>query len=84
MPPGGLSMGSLSVSCYNLPMKSSFDKSLDELRESMIKDGQRRAIPGDEVGSMRSRKLADRQAGPMHQMLQSVVESGLGPNPKER
>jgi hypothetical protein len=65
-------------------MKSSFDKSLAELRESMIIDGQRHVVPGDEVGSMRSRKLADRQAGPMHQMLQSVLESGLGPEPKER
>ena len=52
-------------------MRGSHNKSVDQVRESMLASKLRRVQPGDEVGTMRQRKIAERQAGPMHEMLQA-------------
>jgi hypothetical protein len=39
----------------------------------MFESKLRRVRPGDEVGIMRARKIAARQAGPMHEALQAAA-----------
>ena len=56
-------------------MRDYSNKSVNDVFESMLESKLRRVQPGDEVGTMRQRKIAERQAGPMHQMLQAAHQA---------
>jgi len=54
-----------------------FTKTLEEMQNDMFERKLRDVQPDDEVGALRARRLAERQAVSFHEIFTSLAEAGI-------